>query len=366
MGNRWVGAVTVLAVLGVAGCARERHGEGQGSAPPEAVQVQGGVPGSPEARDPGPDARPAADAVSAFVRRIFEDSKGNLWFGTNGDGVCRYDGRSLTYYSIPEGFGGVAVRGMVEDGAGNVWFATSGGVTRYDGSSFVNYTVADGLPHDDVWSLLIDRTGTLWVGTYGGVCRRAGERFVPFAIPPSEPDPSRGVSSAELAHSIMEDSRGRIWFGTSGGAYVFDGKSFSNLSEKDGLCGNTVNCILEAGNGDLWFATHHHGVCRYDGKSFVDVSGPAGLKGAEVWDLYRDHAGNIWFPVENDGLYRYDGREFTNFGKEQGLASTAVQCTYQDREGRLWAGGYLGLFRLEGRSFVAVTRDGPWPAHGGP
>jgi len=121
-----------------------------------------------------------------------------------------------------------------------------------------------------------------------------------------------------------------------------------------------VNCILEAGNGDLWFATHHNGVCRYDGKSVINVTEESGLKGTEVWDLYQDRAGNIRFPVEHAGLYRYDGESFTNFGVEQGLDSPAVQCTYQDRVGRVWAGGYLGLYRLEGRSFVVVSRDGPW------
>jgi ligand-binding sensor domain-containing protein len=120
------------------------------------------------ARKPGPQ------AISEFVRRIFQDSKGNLWFGTNGDGVCVYERPLLTYYSTRQGFGGDAVRGIVEDGDGNVWFATSGGITRYDGAGYVNFTVEDGLSHDDVWSLLIDREGTIWAGTFGGACRFDG------------------------------------------------------------------------------------------------------------------------------------------------------------------------------------------------
>ena len=78
--------------------------------------------------------------ISEFVRRIFQDKSGNLWFGTNGDGVIRYNGDSLEYFSVYEGFGGFAVRGIVEDKEGNVWFGTSGGVTKYDGESFTNFT----------------------------------------------------------------------------------------------------------------------------------------------------------------------------------------------------------------------------------
>jgi len=30
------------------------------------------------------------------VRSIMEDTQGNMWFGSNSAGVCRYDGQSLT------------------------------------------------------------------------------------------------------------------------------------------------------------------------------------------------------------------------------------------------------------------------------
>jgi ligand-binding sensor domain-containing protein len=59
-------------------------------------------------------------------------------------------------------------------------------------------------------------------------------------------------------------------------------------------------------------------------------------------------------------VYRYDGDSFVNYGTKHGLASRAIQCTHQDREGRLWCGGWLGLYRFDGKGFVNVTRDGPW------
>jgi len=39
--------------------------------------------------------------VSQYIRSIFQDSKGNLWFGTIGEGVVRYDTKTLTYFSTP-------------------------------------------------------------------------------------------------------------------------------------------------------------------------------------------------------------------------------------------------------------------------
>jgi len=166
---------------------------------------------------------PVADAqLSSFVRRIFQDSHGNFWFGTNGDGVIRYTPSEhlpvipLEYFSLDKGFGGHTVRGIVEDQDGNIWFGTSGGITKYDGESFTNFTERDGLASNDVWCIEIDRAGIIWIGTLQGVSRFDGEVFTPFFIPESEPDFSVGVTSARIVHSIMEDSAGKMWFGTNG------------------------------------------------------------------------------------------------------------------------------------------------------
>jgi ligand-binding sensor domain-containing protein len=298
--------------------------------------------------------------ISNYIRRIFQDKKGHLWFGTNGDGVCRYDGDALKYFSVDEGFAGVAVRGIVEDRIGNVWFGTEQGLTKFDGTSFTNFKEKDGLIGSDVWSIMIDSKGMIWVGTLNGVCRFNGKEFAPFVLPAAKPDYSRGVTSANIVHCIMEDRKGRMWFASNDGAYFLDGETLTNISEKDGLCHNSVNDILEDRDGNIWFATHHNGVCRWDGKSFTHISAKDGVIGTEAWKLYKDNSGNIWFPIEHSGLYRYDGKGFTNFHREQGLHSEAIQCFLEDREGRIWAGGVFGLFRLDHNSFSPVTKEGPW------
>ncbi len=54
------------------------------------------------------------EQISENVREVFQDREGNLWFGTNGDGVARFDGESLTYLSVEEGLAGSAIRGMLQ------------------------------------------------------------------------------------------------------------------------------------------------------------------------------------------------------------------------------------------------------------
>src|SRR5438552_575002 len=116
-----------------------------------------------------------APQISQYIRRIFQDSKGNVWFGTNNDGVARYDGKTLTYFARKEGFCGEMVRGMVEVAAGNVWFATSGGVCRFDGKSFDAITRYDGLSSNEVQCILPARNGILWIGTRSGLDKYNGQ-----------------------------------------------------------------------------------------------------------------------------------------------------------------------------------------------
>lgn len=332
------------------------------------------------------------EEITRFVRRIFQDKNGNLWLGTNGDGVIRFNGEYLEYFSVDEGFAGVAVRGIVADNDGNLWFGTNDGLSKYDISEadgFTNYTAENGLVHNDIWALTIDASGLIWIGTYGGACYFDGETFTPFELPETPPDHTRGVTSEKIVHCIMQDSDKRMWFATNGGAFIYDpsrpDEPLNNISTEDGLCHNSVNCILEDKAGDFWFATHHKGICRLspeEGKElnegrFVSFTSEHGINGTEAWDLYADNDGNIWFPIEGEGVYRYnfsdglkmkEGSIFTNFYKEEGLSSGGIQCTFQDNKGTIWFGGWMGLFSYNpngwdeqgGKKIRRHFKTGPW------
>ena len=71
--------------------------------------------------------------LSAFIRRIFQDRSGCLWFGTNGDGVGRYNGKVVEFFSVKEGFPGEAVRAIVQDKHDTIWFGTDHGLIKYAG-----------------------------------------------------------------------------------------------------------------------------------------------------------------------------------------------------------------------------------------
>jgi len=62
------------------------------------------------------------------------------------------------------------VQALADDSDGNVWIGTTGsGLTRWQQDRFSTLTVSNGLPSDSVNALTQDNQGRLWVGTEGGL-----------------------------------------------------------------------------------------------------------------------------------------------------------------------------------------------------
>lgn len=302
--------------------------------------------------------------VSQYIRSIFQDSKGNLWFGTLGEGVVRYDRKTLRYFSSPEGFYTQTVYAINEDKNGTMWFGTDRGVYKYDGLSFRNYNQNDGLNHLDITrkGILVDKTGAIWVGTHAGLYQydsKADAVGVPsfslFSLLPS----------ANVA-GLMEDNNGNIWIATNGqGVYRFDGSTLVNFNDKEAMGENYAGGIAEDKAGHIWF-TMKNGICKFDGKTFTEYTNKDGLGGREFWGIYIEDSGIIWITARGSTtrfdplLAKRDPKAFIVFTPEDGL-NCCVQSMYQDKSGTMWWGAGSGLFQFDGTRFFKVKQSGPWP-----
>ncbi|MFT4665021.1 MAG: ligand-binding sensor domain-containing protein [Gammaproteobacteria bacterium] len=295
------------------------------------------------------------------LRKIFQDSKGNLWFGTNNYDIMKYDGHALKYFTKDDGLNNGRITGIVEDSIGNVWFGTSKGLAKFNGKSFTTYTEKDGLLNDEIWSLIIDENGIFWIGTNDGLSRFDGNHFTTISIPKGEVEDANTIYALDRITGIAEDKKGNLWFGTDGfGICKYDGETFTNFTMANGLCDNTIHELMADSKGNLWIGTYWGGICKYDGKTFTNFTKDGVISGLEVSGFFEDNNGDIWFAVENNGVYSYNGQSFRNFNKEDGLVTNGILAIYKDKENRFWFGGWGGLFRYDGESFFSVTKDGPW------
>lgn len=68
------------------------------------------------------------------------------------------------------------------------------------------------------------------------------------------------------------------------------------------------------------------GISYYDGKSFTNFTEKNEIGNNEVWNIYEDKKGDIWFSSEGFGVYRYSGKSLRNYFKKDGLMVPA-SCT---------------------------------------
>jgi len=135
----------------------------------------------------------------AEINSIASDYLGHVWFG-NSLGVRKYDGaRWITYTTITtnNGMADNRVRAIAIDAEGNVWIGTvGGGINKFDGTTWTTYDITDGLADNIVRAIAIDSQGNVWVGTERGI--------------------SKSISAPEIALSATSLSFGDVSVGDSG------------------------------------------------------------------------------------------------------------------------------------------------------
>jgi len=304
------------------------------------------------------------------VHCSLQDKDGNLWFGTTGEGVYRYDGKEFIQFTEKDGLSNNKVWSILEDKSGDIWFGTDDGVSRYDGktiskipfiltsvSGFGTPTPQSGI--NAVWSMMQDKSGIIWFGTSLDLYCYDGKTFSRFL------DKFTIINNQNLklkwVQCFLEDSKGTIWMGsgpiTEEGVVRYDGKSIKSAKpNSDGW----IRYMLEDKNGHIWFSGRQNGVFRYDGQTFTMFAEKTNIGSA----IFKDKIGNIWFDggeklnsIESiGGLWRYDGKTFENFTTKDGMGKYSVWSMLEDRKGNIWIGTRnCGLYRYDGRTFTTFS-----------
>lgn len=314
--------------------------------------------------------------VPAKIWVVYQDTKSNYWFGSNGEGVFMYNGTTLRKFTTEDGLIDNTIRGIQGDSSGHVYIETPDGISQYNGESFESFTPIKS--RNNKWKLA---PNDLWFNCNGNpndVYRYDGESLYELTLPRKNINKAfgadvRGVpftgmnNSPYSVYGIDKDKEGNLWFGTvSAGAFRFDGESFLWIAEKelttlpDGRVPG-VRSMLEDKDGNIWLSNfisryrivQKEGEIAYEKLPGVDMSTGqfedrlpyfnSGLK-----DMHKD----LWMTTYGGGVWKYDGEKLLNFPIMDGDTEVLLVSIFEDKQGVLWLGtDNAGVYTFTGSRF---------------
>ncbi len=182
------------------------------------------------------------------IRKVFQDSKGNIWMGTINEGVIFYDKKNQLFKEL-----------------------------RHDSKN------ANSISNDaGIYTFCEDKEGKIWIGNYSGidVYNPVSDHFTHFSN-----KKNNLFDSLSVIVSLFADNHENIWIGTLDAGLLCYNKStnkFTAYTKQNGLIDNTINSVIEDKKGFLWLSTNE-GIVRFDpvNKKFRNYSVYNGLQDKE-------------------------------------------------------------------------------------
>ncbi|MFW6129279.1 MAG: two-component regulator propeller domain-containing protein [Candidatus Aminicenantaceae bacterium] len=199
------------------------------------------------------------------IRVVYIGNSGELWIGTDGGGLNRFDRESKNFVRYmhdpedPQSLSNNRIFSLLEDSSGNLWVGTFGsGLDRFDRNKeqFVHHHHDPGNPHsisnDYLLCIHEDPAGILWIGSNGGGLTRFNPTkkvFKNYGLKDGLPD--------SVVYGILEDDSGNLWMSSNKGIAKFNKntETIKSYDIADGLQGNEFNggAYYESPQGEMFF-----------------------------------------------------------------------------------------------------------------
>lgn len=320
----------------------------------------------------------AAALSTATVNALVTDGAGYLWVGT-ANGLYRLSpGRTsamvfMANGNAPGGLSDNFITKIIEDRRGNMWIGSDGGgLDRWDPSAgaFIHHrhdpNDPESLSDNNIEALYEDRNGGLWIGNHKGISymNRYRKPFLYYR--------NRGVAQSLTPGTVTcfcERPDGRVWIGIDdGGMDLFNRKTgvFTHFKHQPGnaqsICDDDVVAILEDSRGEVWVGTWGSGLTRFKPNAsggggvflhYFPDERPGSIGDNDIWTIVEDSRGEIWIGTVDDCLNRYDrvADTFQSFrweARDQGnLFRNWALDICEDRGGNIWVATTEGLNRLD-------------------
>ncbi|MEO8237815.1 MAG: two-component regulator propeller domain-containing protein [Flavobacterium sp.] len=232
------------------------------------------------------------------IMSMLEDHRGNIWLGTDGNGLYIKEKNSETVRKLP--IPDMAIVSLLEDRKHRIWIGTyQKGLFCYENGKMIQYTTKNSkITSNNIWNLKEDRYGNVWVGPLGGkiqVLQSESDNFNAVITPFDDTvyaldmfydgvdkmyigtvagllviditnykktlyhgnKKGNQTFSQTLISNVYKDKRGLIWLGNNEGLIIWNQKkdTLYYLNDQNGLCDNAIKGITEDNLNNIWVTT---------------------------------------------------------------------------------------------------------------
>jgi ligand-binding sensor domain-containing protein len=284
---------------------------------------------------------PTSSTISGnFIICTLNDKEGNIWIGTEKDGLVKFDGTNwFAYNSTNSGLPNNTIYSLAIDINNILWIGTRDGLAKFDGAEWTIFTTSNSsLPGNVIYSMSIESNGVKWIGTSRGLARFDDYSWKIFNTKNSK------LQNNSIA-ALNIDTFGNKWIGTFEGLIKYDDKAWQIINRSNSKKPfYDIYSINFDDYGNPFIATWGNGLASFNGLNwtFLDKRNSA-LPDDFVSSMLIDKNGNKWIGTLN-GLVKYSRNKWVIYNSSNSpLPNDSVYSLMSDQNGNLWIGTQSGL-----------------------
>lgn len=299
------------------------------------------------------------------VTNIFTDRKGNLWLGTDCDGIrtiYRYQDMFNSNLGLQRAIGNQPVLSVGTDKTNHLWVSTKReGIYIYDLKSKAvkkiphnNYDDAN--KKNEITYIYVDADNYIWLANVDKLlkCQYNGEHLNIVATYP-----------IFMPMDITQDKAKNIWVTTAS-------VNIYSISAQDGKVSKKqlfptsftfIPSMLCMKNGNMMISAFYKPILEMSGKTydikefkFNDNDWKSCIKRSVYIPTknYEDSKGNLWLGTVSNGLLKYDTKT-KKLQRIKGLSCSDIASIEEDKMGNLWISTMYGLNKLDTKTEKVTT-----------
>ena len=335
------------------------------------------------------------------INCIYEDSRGYLWIGTSGGGLCRFDGKEFKTYEEKDGLCGQIITSVSESFNHSLIIANqNGALCQFNGKSFLSIEPGNKRYKDGTIKFITsdDKQNTI-IAKNNQIIKYTGKNF---ELLPIKGDTLKTFN----VNCFKKDRRNIIWIGTSKGLLVLKNQTLIHVTDTEFINNSNITSLSEDSDGNiwaiennfkffkikiigpshyqvkvkpigsiylpvktiinaihfdhmnqLWIATENKGVFKFSNNTLINFNQTNGLPVDNARNIFEDIAGNLWFGTSGGGLVKFTNQAFTYFDNLEGFREKDIFTISADKKGNIWIGtNNHGIYKYDGKRVSNISK----------